>query len=281
MNIKKGGVGGVAALWAAAALFPLQASADGSGVVATATTEDSWQFEAVPYLYVPWVALTVQLPRGVSSSSDVSPNELLNHIKMGALGAFAVQKGNWGALTDVLFLNVGDAQARTRSFTIGRRELPVDVTASASLDIKTTLWTLAGTYRVLADPLATLDVLAGARALYLTVDERWYLSGNVGPIPLPGRSGGGERSGNQWNGIVGTKARLFIFPDRKWFMPFYADVGTGESKLTWQASTGFGYVFSWGDVSATWRYVDYTNKSGKPIQDLSLSGAQISAAFRW
>jgi hypothetical protein len=279
MSIEKGV--GVAALLAAAALFPLQASADGSGVYATATTEDSWQFEAIPYLYVPWVSTTVRLPRGINTTSDISPNELLNHFKMGFLGAFDVQKGNWGALTDVLYVNVGNAGARTRSFTIGRRELPADVTVSASLDIKTTLWTLAGTFRVVTDPLATLDVLAGTRLLDIKVDQRWYLSGNIGPLSLPSRGGGAEDSGNQWNGIVGAKARLNIFPDRRWFMPFYADVGTGESKLTWQASTGFGYLFHWGEVSATWRYIDYTNKSGKPIQDLSMSGAQVTAVIRW
>ena len=64
MNTKKG-VGGVAALLAAAALFPLQVSADDSGVIATATTEDSWQFEAVPYLYVPWISINLQFPRVV------------------------------------------------------------------------------------------------------------------------------------------------------------------------------------------------------------------------
>jgi hypothetical protein len=264
----------VLGLCAAAALLPASAAADPEST-------DSWQFEASPYLYLPWVSLKVQLPNGVSSSSDVAPNELLNHFKMGALGAFDVQKGPWGALTDVLYLDVGAAQGTTRSFTIGRRELPLDISANISIDLKTTLWTLAGTYRVVANPLATLDVLAGTRLLDIRVEERWYLSGSLGPIPLPGRSGSGEASGDQWNGIVGTKARLSIFPDRKWFMPFYADVGTGESKLTWQASTGFGYLFNWGEISATWRYIDYTNKSGKPVQDLSMSGAQIAAAFRW
>jgi len=28
---------------------------------------------------------------------------------------------------------------------------------------------------------------------------------------------------------------------RKWFVPYYLDVGTGESDLTWQAMGGIGY----------------------------------------
>ena len=64
-------------------------------------------------------------------------------------------------------------------------------------------------------------------------------------------------------------------------MPYYLDVGTGQSQLTWQAAAGVGYRFGWGDVSAMWRYMDYNMKSGKPIESLNLNGPLIAATFRW
>jgi hypothetical protein len=64
-----------------------------------------------------------------------------------------------------------------------------------------------------------------------------------------------------------------------WFVPYYLDVGTGESRLTWQILGGIGYAFNWGDVTATWRYLDYNNKAGKPIQDLNMNGPQIAFVF--
>ena len=35
-------------------------------------------------------------------------------------------------------------------------------------------------------------------------------------------------------------------PNREWFVPYYADIGTGQSDFTWQAIGGIGYAFSGG-----------------------------------
>ena len=100
-------------------------------------------------------------------------------------------------------------------------------------------------------------------------------------ISIPLRSGEGNTSGNNWNGIVGVKGRFALSDDRAWYVPYYLDVGTGDSKLTWQFQGGVGYAFNWGDVVATWRYLDFNNKSGKPIQDLNTNGPQVSFVWRW
>ena len=57
--------------------------------------------------------------------------------------------------------------------------------------------------------------------------------------------------------------------------------GTGESSLTWQAMTGVGYAFGWGDVTLAWRHIDYDMKSGKSIESVSFDGPGVAAAFRW
>jgi hypothetical protein len=57
------------------------------------------------------------------------------------------------------------------------------------------------------------------------------------------------------------------------------DVGTGESKLTWQAAGGLGYAFSWGEVSLLWRYLAYDFKSGNPQQELNFNGPMLGATF--
>ena len=54
-------------------------------------------------------------------------------------------------------------------------------------------------------------------------------------------------------------------------MPYYVDVGTGDSDLTWQAIGGIGYAFSWGEVLAAWRYIDY-KFNGNKIQDINFNG---------
>jgi len=69
--------------------------------------------------------------------------------------------------------------------------------------------------------------------------------------------------------------------ERKWFVPFYLDVGTGQTKLTWQGAAGVGYVFNWGEVVALYRYLDYENKSGKQIENLNMGGPMVGVTFRW
>ncbi len=68
---------------------------------------------------------------------------------------------------------------------------------------------------------------------------------------------------------------------KKWFVPYYLDVGAGDSKSTWQAVTGVGYSFGWGDVVGAWRHLDYRMKSGNAVESLSFSGPGIAAVFRW
>jgi hypothetical protein len=97
---------------------------------------------------------------------------------------------------------------------------------------------------------------------------------------LPGRSGTKKTSGSLWDGIVGVTGRYAFADDRKWFVPFYRDVGTGQTKLTWQAGAGVGYGFRWGDVVATWRHMEWNAKSGKSIEAMNLSGPMIGATGR-
>ena len=90
-----------------------------------------------------------------------------------------------------------------------------------------------------------------------------------------------ETTQNIFDGIVGVKGRVALGAPGSWYVPFYLDVGAGESKLTWQAATGISYAFKWGEVSALWRYLSYDMKSGKGLQDLSFSGPMVGATWRW
>jgi hypothetical protein len=69
--------------------------------------------------------------------------------------------------------------------------------------------------------------------------------------------------------------------DGKWSVPYYFDVGAGDSDLTWQAELGLAYSFGWGDAGVMWRYLDYDLESDGPIVDLNFSGPAVGVAFRW
>ena len=64
-------------------------------------------------------------------------------------------------------------------------------------------------------------------------------------------------------------------------MPYYLDVGTGESDLTWQAFGALGYSFKWGDIVAGWRYLDYDFKSSSKVEKVNFNGPLVGVAFHW
>jgi hypothetical protein len=252
-----------------------------SGAASAQAPPDDWQFRAMIYGYLPTISGSTTFPAGVGSDVSVDAKKIISHLKFTFMGSLEAQKGQWGAFTDILYLNLGGSKSGTRDLTIGGAQLPAGVSANASLDIKGTVWTLAGNYRVLATPETGFDVFAGARLLSLKERLGWEFSANVGPIVGPGQTGGSELKLDNWDGIVGVKGRLNFGPSREWFVPYYVDVGTGDSNLTWQGIAGVGYAFRWGEVVAAWRYLDYNFKSGNRIEGLNFNGPAVGVAFRW
>ena len=197
------------------------------------------------------------------------------------MGMFDMRKGRWGFLTDAIYMDVGNSKTGVREASIGGNQIPIDATADVNLDIESLIWTLAGYFRAVGQTGLTLDVLAGAR--YLDVEQKvnWNITGNVASIPVPDRTGAANASLTNWDAIIGVRGR-FGFGDKKaWFVPYYLDVGTGDSDFTWQGAAGLGYAFGWWEAVAVWRYLYYDLPSGKPIRDMNFSGPAIGATFRW
>jgi len=264
---------------AAGALLPLSA-----GAQATQAGGESgkWEFAATIYGFIPTIDGKVNYA-GDTRSSDIHVNEgnVLSALKMTFMGALDVHNGRWGIFNDLIYVDLGGAKSRTRDFSIGNIGIPASAAADLSLDLKATVWTVAGEYRVASDPAWTVDLLAGARMLYVKPTLGFSITGDLGPVVLPGRNGSKEVSETVWDGIVGVKGRYTFGDERKWFVPFYLDVGTGQTKLTWQGAAGVGYAYHWGEVVAMYRYLDWNAKSGKPIEDLNLGGPMIGVTFRW
>ena len=242
---------------------------------------DDWQFRALIYAYLPTISGSTTFPAGSGSNVNADSDKILDSLKFAFMGTLEAQKGRWGAFTDVMYLNVSGSKSGTRDLTIGGVELPAGVSSNASLDIKATVWTLAANYRVLAAPDAAYDVFAGARLVDVTEKLGWEFSANVGPVVSPGQTGSSQTKLDNWDAIVGLKGRFNFGQNREWFIPYYVDIGTGNSNFTWQAVAGIGYAFRWGEVVAAWRYLDYDFKSGTRIESLNLNGPAIGVAFRW
>jgi hypothetical protein len=261
----------------ACALAVATALAAFAPLASRAETPDEWKFNATVYAWLPSIGMDLSFPTG-GSSADVSGSDILDALNFTFMGAFGAQKGKWGLWTDVIYLDLGASTKKTRDITVGGQDFPA-ATGKAELNITGWVWTTVGTYRVVDHPNYQMDVLAGARMLNLSSDLKWSLNGDVGG--LIDASGKSDVSDTLWDGIVGFRGRAEFGEDKKWFMPYYFDIGTGDSDLTWQAMAGVGYSFGWGDLLGVWRYMDYEMSSKDPIQSADFNGPAFGVTFHF
>ena len=252
--------------------------------LAEGSSSDDWQWAVTIYGWLPGITGDTHFPAAPGGptdgpSIDVSGDDILDALDFAFLGALEARKGRWGVATDVIYLNLGAGKSDTRNLSVGGNDLPVGVTANVDLDITSWIWTTVGTYRVVDQPAHSLDVLAGARLLDMSETLTWHFDGDIGSLPLPGRDGSSEVSGDLWDGIIGVRGQINFGTNRTWFVPYYLDVGAGDSDSTLLAMLGLGYVFTWGEIKAGWRYLDYDLEA--PIESITMSGPQIGATFHF
>jgi hypothetical protein len=247
-----------------------------------ATSDGNWQWRATVYLWLPSIGGETSFPpSGGGPSVDVSADAILDSLNLAFMGALEARKGAWGVSTDLIYLDLGQDKKSTRNFQIGQAGLPVGVTGDLEFDMTGWLWTVAGSYALVEQDSFSLSVLGGARMLDLEEQLQWKLNGDIGPLPGVQRSGSASAKDTQWDAIVGVKGRLTFGVDRQWYVPYYLDVGAGESDLTWQAMAGLGYSFDSIDVTAAWRYLDYDLGDATPIKSIDFSGPALGVSFRF
>ena len=256
----------------------LMAAAFVAAPVGAQAQSGGWQFEASLYGWFPAISGTSSFPpNGGGPSIDVSMGDVIDALKFAFMGTFEARNGQWGLWTDLVYADFGASRQGSRDFTIGGA--PAGFDANLSLDLKSWIWTLAGMYSLKDDAEGRTDLIFGARMLDMTNGLSYTLDPK-GTLGSP-RSGSAEVSVTNWDAIIGLKGRAMLGSERKWFLPYYVDVGAGEAKLTWQVNAGVGYQFDWGAVLATWRYLDYDFKNTSKVQSLSFNGPTIGVAFKF
>lgn len=256
------------------ALIPSQSYAD--------TPVDDWQWHATIYAWLPSLSGETSFPpTGGGPTIDISADQILDALNFAFMGTFEARKGRWGLVTDVIYLDLGASKQATRDFSIGQVGLPASVNADLRLDVTGWVWTLAGGYAVVQQQAISMDVLAGARMLDLEQGLQWNMNGDISTLPLPGRSGSSNVKDTRWDAIVGLKGRIALGADRNWYVPFYLDIGTGESDLTWQGMVGLSYAMKSVDFTAAWRYLDYDLGNQSPVHSIDFNGPALGVTFRF
>ena len=237
------------------------------GLNGTASAEetaqtDKWEFDAAIYL---WGA-SIGGNTGTGSDVDISFDDLLSNLEMAFMGVAQARKGKWFLMLDAIYLDVKNS---------GNISIPVDgsldINANASVELTGWILTPSVGYNLLQTERIHLDILAGARYLYLKSDTELDFA------PLPSIKKRDTVSGSVWDGIIGVDGHVNL--SKNWYLPYYADIGTGSSNLTWQVFGGVGYRFKRLDLIAAYRYMAWNFDSGDAFDDLNLSGPFVGVKF--
>jgi hypothetical protein len=269
---------------AAAVSFVLAAGLPGAA--SAQSDADAWKWRGTIYLWGAGIDGTADLPgSGATVDASASFDDILKSLDFAFMGQLEARKGRWGGVMDLIYMDLSNSESGSRSFSLsgpgGRIMIPGNVSVNTDTSLKSTVLTLAGTYTVVEKPNYEMLLVGGARYLDVKSDLSWQATGNIGPLPPVARSGSASGKLRNWDAIIGVRGRAVLDASGKWYVPYYFDVGTGDSDRTWQAAGGIAYRFGWGDVALVYRYLDYKFKSGEPLRDLTISGPAIGASWRW
>jgi len=250
-------------------------------------TSEQWRFALTPYLWLPNVNGTLKYspPPSGSGAPEVNtgPNNYLENLSAVLMLSGEARKGRWSVLSDFIYLDFNGEKSSVKSVNFGGAAVGTTLDAGTKSSLTGVQWMLAGGYTVVQAPQATLDVIGGVRYLGIEARSDWQLAATVtapgGSQTFPA-SGNISRRTDLWDAIVGMRGRV-RFGESRWFMPYYLDVGSGSSQLTWQGFVGVAYGFKWGDAVLGYRRLYYDQADDKLLQNFRFSGPSFGASFRF
>jgi opacity protein-like surface antigen len=178
-------------------------------------------------------------------------------------------------MTDAMYMKLKqDNNGQVTAF-VGPRENEIKIDVDATVKLRVWVVTAAVGYSIVDTDRVRLDVIAGARYLWVKPGLDLDISG-----PLQPRDKNISDSADILDGIVGIKGNVNL--DKKWYVPYYADIGTGDSAFTWQGLAGVGYKISKVvDVVAAYRYLYWKFEDNKVLDKLDFSGPLVGMIFRF
>lgn len=233
-----------------------------------APSGSDWNFFMQLNLWAPDFNITT----ASGADIEIGIDDIVDNLDFAYMGTLGAQRDKWTFLTDVIYL---DLEHSDNYDIVNNALLQLELT---NIELEGWIVTPMVSYNILASERLRLDVLAGARYLWLELDtetRRRFL----GTTSKESDS----RSFDVWNGIIGVRGEVDL--PGKWFIPYYVDAGAGETEFTWQAYAAVAYRFGRFDVALGYRHLkwefDEDDTGGDVFDDLELTGPMIGIKYRF
>jgi hypothetical protein len=212
-------------------------------------SDEDWNFAAELYF---WGA-SIGGKSSSGSDVDIDLDDILDSLEFAFMGSAGVRKGKWSLVADLIYLDVEDSGT---------------IAPGLNASVELTSWVITPLvgYNLVDTGKSRLDIVGGARYLYMKADLR-----------VDALGARAEDSGSNWDAIIGARGAVDLA--EKWYLFGYLDIGTGESDLTWQAFGGVGYRFKWFDLVAAYRYLRWDFADNQVLDDLYLHGPGVGIRF--
>ena len=211
-------------------------------------------------------ALGAQLEGTTATGEDIDVplHDILDNLDFGFMGSLAARKDKWTVFAEFIYVNMG-----------GKATLPlpppISMEAKLNLDMKQFISTFGASYQIAETQKSNFSLLAGGRYLSMDGDLKY----DIGSV-ITGRE---PLSGSNWDFIVGARGKTDL--SDKWYIHYYADIGTGDSDMTWQALGGINYRFSKVDLTLGYAHMDWDFDKKSMIKDMALKGPYAGIKFRF
>ena len=226
-------------------------------LAAPAFADDTWEYTGFIYLWGAGIGGETVTGQDV----DVSFNDVLDNLDFGLMGSLEARKGPWAIFGDALYLSI----AKEDGAAVGPG-IPV----SADADISGFVSTLGAGYDVVDTGSYRLNAFGGLR--YLDMDTTVNIGVGNGSARV-------TDAFSNWDGVVGLRG-ISNISDR-WDLVYYADVGAGESDLTWQAALSVDYNINNWALTFGYRHLAWEIDTSATLSEIEFSGPFVGAKYRF
>jgi hypothetical protein len=239
-----------------------------------------WRFEAALYGWFSDLDGDIAVRDNASGAYwVVRPETYFDGTTMLFGARFEASDGLFGGFLDLTYVGFDDT-GPVRFVTSSAVE-PIE--GEGELEHTGGVATFAGTLSLTNHRRYPTQFLLGGRYIDTDTDFQWTIDDGVSLPPFLDYKGTADASYSAWDAIAGLRGRIYFSPKKNaaWFASYYADVGTGQSDLTWQAMLGAGLRFTNGHLALEWRYLRYDVPEDAFRENFSFTGPAFTAAFRF
>ena len=210
--------------------------------------------------------LTLEEKQPTGSDIEVDLDDILDNLQFTAMGIVGARKGKWSFAADIIYMDLES----DKNSTVPTGSGPLGV----NTDLELRAWVITPTvgYTLVESDNVVLNIRGGAR--YLSLDADLEMNVNTPSAPLYAKV---SDSGNVWDAIIGVNGEIAF--NKRWYAPYYLDIGTGDSDFTWQVAAGIGYKFDICEVILEYRYLSWDFDDSPALDNLNINGPMLGAKF--